>query len=137
MYCTMYMLHVYIYVQVEEQGGVLDRDMGNYVLEDTRLSTLQKKLTKELFILIFSFWGLYKPFKIKTFFSQKKKEFYLLFSPLYNVRGRTVLRIRVYIHWIRNIANTNYTYYIYYTIFILAKYEKVSGDEKLIFSFSI
>ena len=62
-----------ILIQVEEQGGVLDRDMGNYVLEDTRLSTLQKKLTKELFILIFSFWGLYKPFKIKTFFSQKKK----------------------------------------------------------------
>ena len=65
--CTLY-----IYVQVEEHGGILDRDMGNYVLEDTRLSTLQKKLTKERSILSFSFCGSYQPFKIKRFFSHKK-----------------------------------------------------------------
>jgi hypothetical protein len=35
------------YAQVAALGHQLDREMAGYVLEDTRLSTLQRKLAKE------------------------------------------------------------------------------------------
>ena len=61
----------------------MDKDMANYVLEDTRISTLQRKLTKEQYLnlslnffyfFIFTLTNSYKIFCLIVFIETRQEE---------------------------------------------------------------
>ena len=48
LFIFIYNVYKCAHAQVAAHGHQLDREMAGYVLEDTRLSTLQRKLAKEV-----------------------------------------------------------------------------------------